>query len=510
MHSQCLGSLPVQRFIFTNRVKKMIFLSAEEIRAAEKRAMEKTSSMQLIGNAANACFEELKIFNSVLVYCGKGNNGSDGYATAIILKKAGKQVCIIQVDEPKTAECAALCSAAHDMEIEMRRVGNPPKGFECVFDAIFGIGIKGVITGNPKIAIEEINAYNAYVVSADIPSGMDTDTGEGVCVKADKTVTFTAPKKGMIFNSGVNSCGEIVIKKVGIECSDKDGTVVITKDLAKKLLPKRERLSHKGTFGTALIIAGSKFMAGAAAMAALAAQRSGCGMVKIIAPRSICASLNIMVKEAVIISAPENRGVMSPRLSKRAIEEISKADSILIGCGIGKGHHEKMIGNVLKFAHCPVIIDADGINALSGHLDIIENKNVLLTPHPLEFSRISSVSVPELEKSRLEYADMFAKKIGGSVLLKGARTMVVNREGKAYVSLISTSALAKAGSGDVLAGICASLAAEGLEISKSAVLAVYIHSLAGSICERKFSAYSSVSSDLIENIPEAFKALISS
>ncbi|MEE0867376.1 MAG: NAD(P)H-hydrate dehydratase [Clostridia bacterium] len=485
----------------------MIFLSAEEIRAAEKHAMERTSSMQLIGNAANACFEELKTFNSVLVYCGKGNNGSDGYATAILLRKAGKRVCIVQVEEPKTPECAALCSAACDIGIEMQTIGNSPKGFECIFDAIFGIGIKGTVTGNPKIAIEEINAANAYVVSADIPSGMDADTGEGVCVKADKTITFTAPKKGMIYNQCVNSCGEIVIKEVGIQCPNTDGVAVITNDLAKKLLPKRERLSHKGTYGTAVIIAGSKFMAGAAAMAAQAAQRSGCGMVKIIAPWSICASLNIMVKEAVIISVPEKRGVISPRLNKQAIAEISKADSVLIGCGIGKGHHEKMIGNVLKYARCPVIIDADGINALSGHLDIIKNKNVLLTPHPLEFSRISSVSVPELEKNRPEYADVFVKQTLCNVLLKGARTVIVNKDGKAYVSLISTSALAKAGSGDALAGICASLAAQGLNISDSAVLAVYLHALAGTICERKLGAYSTTSGDLIENISEAFKTL---
>ena len=429
----------------------MIFLSAEEIRAAEKHAMERTSSMQLIGNAANACFEELKTFNSVLVYCGKGNNGSDGYATAILLRKAGKRVCIVQVEEPKTPECAALCSAACDIGIEMQTIGNSPKGFECIFDAIFGIGIKGTVTGDPKIAIEEINAANAYVVSADIPSGMDADTGEGVCVKADKTITFTAPKKGMIFNQCVNSCGEIVIKEVGIQCPNTDGVAVITNDLAKKLLPKRERLSHKGTYGTAVIIAGSKFMAGAAAMAAQAAQRSG--------------------------------------------------------CGIGKGHHEKMIGNVLKCARCPVIIDADGINALSGHLDIIKNKNVLLTPHPLEFSRISSVSVPELEKNRPEYADVFVKQTLCNVLLKGARTVIVNKDGKAYVSLISPSALAKAGSGDALAGICASLAAQGLNISDSAVLAVYLHALAGTICERKLGAYSTTSGDLIENISEAFKTL---
>ena len=494
----------------------MLFLTADMIREAERKAMENVSSMHLIENAAKVLFDELKNFDSVRVYCGKGNNGSDGYATALLLKKHGKRVEIVPVMEPESAECRALYKKALDEDIPIiQSVSFPTEKFDCVLDAVFGIGVRGDITDETAIrAIEMINASDGFVVSCDVPSGMDSDTGKkcNISVKADKTVTFTAPKMGMLSNESVDLCGEIVIAEVGIPVdynSITQSTVVpLTKKLVKTMLPSRSRYSHKGTYGTAVIVAGSKTMSGAAAMAAMAATRSGCGLVKIIAPAPICSILNILVKEAIVIPVPEQYGVMLPSLNKDALQAIKTANSVLVGCGIGNGEHGLLITNILNTASCPVIIDADGINALSGKMNIVQNKNVLLTPHTKEFSRISGIEVSEIEKRRISIADKFARQYGIHLLLKGARSVIAYGGSNKYVCPLSTSALSKGGSGDILAGIITALAAQGLSLTDSAAAGCYIHALAGMLGEKQIGDFSVTADDIINLISPAIREIL--
>jgi len=494
----------------------MLFLSVDMIREAERRAMENVSAMHLIENAAKVCFDELREFDSVRVYCGKGNNGSDGYATAILLKKHGKRVEIVPVVEPESPECQALYRRAIDEEIPITSgVSFPTEEFDCILDAIFGIGVKGEVTDSNIVrAIEMINASDGYIVSCDVPSGMDSDTGRpcGISVKADKTITFTAPKRGMLSSESVDLCGEIAIAEVGIPVDyntiSESSCVPLTNKLMKTMIPERSRNSHKGTFGTAVIVAGSKTMSGAAAMAAMAAARSGCGLVKLIAPAPICSILNILVKEAIIIPVPEQNGVMLPSLSQEAINAIKTANSVLVGCGIGKGNHEILISNILNAASCPVIIDADGINALSENMKTVQNKNVLLTPHPKEFSRISGYDMETIEKRRIQSADRFARENGVHLLLKGARSVITYGGSNKYVCPLSTSALSKGGSGDILAGIIASFAAQGLSLTDSAAIGCYIHAYAGILGEKKIGAYSVTADDIIDLIAPAIREIL--
>ena len=493
----------------------MLFLTASMIKEAEKRTLENVSSMTLIENAAYALFNELKSFSSVRIYCGKGNNGSDGYATAILLKKSGIQTEIVQVAPPQTDECRFLYQKALQEDIRIiDEVDFPQENFECILDAVLGIGITGDVIDPPiRKAIGIINTSGSFVVSADIPSGMNTDTGKecGIAVRADKTVTFTAPKLGMLSNSSVDLCGEIKVAEVGIGVNytefSESTCVPITPKLIKAMLPKRSRYSHKGTFGTTVIVAGSSTMPGAAVMAAMAAVRSGCGLVKVIVPVSICRVLNILVKEAIVIPVPEQNGIMLPDLTPEAFAAIKEADSVLVGCGLGKGNHHILINNILSNASCGVIVDADGINSLHENMGTIRNKNVLITPHPKEFSRISGYEVKEIESNRITLSDSFARENGINLLLKGARSIITYGGSNRYVSIESTSALAKAGSGDILAGLIAGIASQGLVLTDSAATACLIHTHTGIIAEKEIGAFGATADDLISFIPRAIKQI---
>lgn len=493
----------------------MLFLTADMIKESERRTLENVSAITLIENAACALYNELKAFKSVRIYCGKGNNGSDGYATAILLKKNGIRTEIVQVSAPQSEECRFLYKKALEENINITDIIDfPQDDFDCVLDAILGIGITGDIL-DPSIrkAIGIINASDSFVISADIPSGMNTNTGEecGTCIHADKTVTFTAPKLGMLSNASVDICGEITVAEVGIGVNynefSESTCVPITPKLVKSMLPTRLRYSHKGTFGTTVIVAGSSTMPGAAAMAAMAALRSGCGLVKIIAPVSICRVLNILVKEAIVIPVPEQNGVMLPNLTEEALLSIKEADSVLVGCGLGRGNHHILIKNILTNASCGVIIDADGINSLSSYIDIIRNKNVLITPHPKEFSRISGYTITDIESNRISISDLFARENGIHLLLKGARSIITYGGSNRYVSLEATSALAKAGSGDVLSGLIAGFASQGLTLTDSAAVACLIHTHAGIIAEKEIGAFGTTAEDLIQLIPRAIKQI---
>ena len=481
----------------------MRFLTSQQIRSFEVRIISgPDSSLELIDNAAKACVRELMPFGASCVFCGKGNNGADGYRIGRLLHDLGKSIRIVSVFEPKTEECRLLAEDCRRAGIETIPFDelSTPIACDAAVDAIFGIGISGEVTGTAASAIEYINAAKAFTLSVDVPSGLDADQGRacGCCVRADKTVTFTAPKLGMLTNESVDLCGEIVVREAGIPVDHSavphDQPLVLIPEYAASLLPRRPRLSHKGTFGRLLVIAGSSGMMGAAIMAVRAALRSGCGLVTVVCKRGMENLLNIAVPQAVVLTVEDYD-------DERLTKAIDGASAILMGCGSGRSLNDVFIRSVLENAACPVVLDADGLNALRGQTGILKGKNVIITPHPLEFSRLTGKSVAEIEADRLTYAKALSDELGITVLLKGARTVIAH-DGEAAVSLCSTSALARGGSGDVLSGIIASLCAQG--INNPAELGAYLHGRAGAISAERCGEYSVTMEDLIENLKYSF------
>lgn len=480
----------------------MKFLTLEQIKLSEAKTITRLStSSELINNAALACAKELMPFGAICVFCGKGNNAADGYRVASILKKSGKTVFAVSLFPPKTAECSAMLKECEDLGIEIFSLNDPLPPFDACVDAVFGIGFKGNIDGLALDAIRRINSLNKFTLSIDIPSGLNADSGKPMpeAVYADKTVTFTAPKIGMANGESADFCGEIVIKDVGVAYTDYDSMPIYP--LLPTPLPRRSAYSHKGSFGKAVMFVGSNGMAGAAAMAAKAAMRSGCGLVNIVCPVGLESTLNIMVPEAVVVPVKEYA------LNDEIMRCVSSAKAILIGCGIGKSIPPEFILSLLQSAHCPVILDADALNALSPFPDQPLKGDIICTPHPLEFSRMTGIPTEDIEKNRIALATDFAAKKNLTLVLKGARTIVARRDASAYVSLISTSALAKGGSGDVLSGIICALCAQGFSSKLSARTGVYLHSLSGRITARQKGEYSATVSDIIDNLSLAFKEI---
>ena len=481
----------------------MRFLTSQQIRSCESRIITGLdSSLKLIDNAAKACVRELTPFDASCVFCGKGNNGADGYRIARLLHDLGKKVSIVSVFEPKTEECRLLAEDCRRVGIEITPFEGlcGPINCNAAVDAIFGIGISGQVTGAGAAAIEYINSLKAFVLSVDIPSGLDADLGAacGFCVRADKTVTFTAPKTGMLTNESVEFCGEIVVREAGIPVDysavPKIQPLALTPEYAASLLPRRPRLSHKGTFGRLLVMAGSPGMMGAAIIAVRAALKSGCGLVTIVCKKGMENLLNLAVPQAVVLPVQDYD-------DERLHKAIAGASALLLGCGSGRSLTADFISSVLETASCPVVLDADGLNVLDGQTGILNGKNVTITPHPLEFSRLTGKSVAQTEADRLTAAKELSEELGITVLLKGART-VIAQSGDCAVSLCSTSALARGGSGDALAGVIASLYAQGID--HAAELGVYLHGLAGVISAEKCGEYSVTAEDIIENLKYSF------
>ena len=489
----------------------MKFLTSGQIKDFEAKAItDLSSSLRLINSAANACAKELSHFGAICIFCGKGNNGADGYRIAELLRRGGRRVYIVRTFEPETDECRYLAKRCEEERIpsftfeEACEGGRIPR-CDAVVDAIFGIGIHGTVTGVAAKAIERINSLDAFVLSVDVPSGLDADSGSvcGLCVRADKTVTFTAPKMGMLSGESVDCCGTVVVRRAGVPVDwslvpEEQPSPLIEEEVIK-LLPPRPRLSHKGTFGRAVMIVGSPGMLGAAAIAAKAALKSGVGLVTIVTKRGLENTMNILVPEAVVLPL-EEYDVSNPALESALIG----ASSVLIGCGLGRSVSAEFIASVLDTTTAPTVIDADGLNILAARPELLKHRNVVITPHPLEFSRLTGRSVEEIEKDRLGAARSFAGEYGISLVLKGARTVVSEPGGSLAASLQSTSALAKAGSGDALAGVICALCAQGLSPVGAARLGVYLHARAGIMAGRLCGEYSAAVGDIVDSLKYAF------
>lgn len=492
----------------------MIYLpTGEQMRRADLYTIEEIGvpSMVLMERAALEvvrCMEEEQLdFRKVLVICGSGNNGGDGYAIARLLHLKGHDVTIFFAgnSQKRSEENAQQAKIAAHYEIPViTNLGT--EEYSVIIDALFGTGLKREVTGHYREVLCSVNQMAGKKVAVDLPSGIHDTTGArmGIAFCADLTVAIAFPKRGLFLQEGNVCAGKILTGDIGISSETfSEGTVTFGYEKQDLFLgfPKRKKNSHKGSYGKVLMIAGSKGMSGAAYLSAKAAYAVGAGLVQIYTHEENRVILQQLLPEAIITTYDT---FDSEQLEKL----IQWADLIGIGCGLGKSDTaERVMQYTLKRALVPCVVDADGINILSKHMEWIEETNALivLTPHMKEMSRMLQCSVKELIEQRMEKLHAFVERYKVVCVLKDARTLVAKEHQNTYLNLSGNAAMAKAGSGDVLAGVIVGILAQQCEPYTSVCLGVFLHGLAGDMARDKKGAYSVLASDLVAEISSVLK-----
>lgn len=495
----------------------MVVLKAAEIRGLEECAVESGVSMEtLMENAGAACAdfiqEKLSVRDkSAVILCGKGNNGGDGFVIARLLSKAGAKVTVVLM---QGAPSSALAKQAYDkmhkgIEIILARsAAKYVDKADLIVDAIFGFSFHGKLPQAMEPLVARANASKALRVSVDLPSGAICDTGavEGACFRAQYTVTFTAMKPAGVVYPAAAYSGLTVVRQVGIR---KEFLQMLPYDTESVLLgglcplfPKRNPEGHKGNYGRLLMLCGSIGMAGACIMAARAALRSGVGLLNIAIPHALYPILAPAVPEAVFT-------LYDPDETLAACVEaaLKKADACLVGCGLGTAPYaERIVDTVLEKADCPLIFDADALNILSKAPEklLTPRVPVIVTPHPGEVTRLSRKTMEDIRADRIRAAKEFASKYRVITVLKGAGTITAAPDGEVRINTTGNAGMAKGGSGDVLAGMVAALAAQGMKPFEAAYAAVCIHGAAGDRCTERLSEHAMLPTDLIEALPQIF------
>jgi NAD(P)H-hydrate epimerase len=473
-----------------------------------------------------------------LVLCGGGNNGGDGLVAARGIHNHGVRVkaIILSKQDSLSPDCKAQYQLAQKtgVDIEFRKtLSKADLHGSVVIDAVFGTGLSKPVGGELGKIFRIINEADVAVVAVDIPSGISSDNGEvlGEALMAEHTITFGLPKLGHFLYPGAGYTGSLQVVDIGfpetITSSEEIKTELVSRDIAAALVPPRRRNSFKGDYGHVLIIAGSRGKTGAAMLTAEACLRTGSGLVTIGVPETLLDIFQSRVLEEMTLPL-KDRG--DGTLDAGAIDTIlnfasKNADVIAIGPGIGITPDT---GNIMKrivlSSAVPVVIDADGLNAISDSREIFSKAKspVIITPHPGEMARllrqksegtkqkvnkVIRSSIQDIEQDRIETAVSFAKETGVYVVLKGVPTIVATPEGSAYINTTGNPGMATGGSGDVLTGIIASLAGQGLDPAAAAVLGVYLHGLAGDTAASVFGEHSLIASDIISALPEAFISL---
>ena len=492
----------------------MIYLpTGEQMRRADLYTIEEIGvpSMVLMERAALEvvrCMEEEQLdFRRVLVICGSGNNGGDGYAIARLLHLKGHDVTIFFAgnSQKRSEENAQQAKIAAHYEIPVITYLDTEE-YSVIIDALFGTGLKREVTGHYREILCSVNQMTGKKVAVDLPSGIHDTTGArmGIAFCADLTVAIAFPKRGLFLQEGNVCAGKILTGDIGISSETfSEGTVTFGYEKQDLFLgfPKRKKNSHKGSYGKVLMIAGSKGMSGAAYLSAKAAYAVGAGLVQIYTHEENRVILQQLLPEAIITTYDT---FDSEQLEKL----IQWADLIGIGCGLGKSDTaERVMQYTLKRALVPCVVDADGINILSKHMEWIEETNALivLTPHMKEMSRMLQCSVRELIEQRMEKLHAFVERYKVVCVLKDARTLVAKEHRNTYLNLSGNAAMAKAGSGDVLAGVIVGILAQQCEPYTSACLGVFLHGLAGDMARDKKGAYSVLASDLVAEISSVLK-----
>lgn len=492
-------------------------LNAAQMKAADQYTIheKRIPSLELMERAAKACVDAIKSegwhTESVCIVCGSGNNGGDGFAIGRLMEAEGIPVKVVFAgrEEGRTPE------TIWQME-QFKAAGGKvfttyeENEYSIVIDALFGIGLCREVKGYYGDLIEAMNRSGGKKLAVDIPSGISASSGKvlGHGFRADLTVTFQECKLGMVLYPGREYTGVIHTADIGIDSSkvieELNPVYTLEKTDAARMLPARPADSHKGTYGKVLLIAGSKGMAGAAYMSAYAAYLTGAGLVQIYTNEANRTVLQQLIPEAIISSYDTFR-------KDELLEKLAWADVVCAGPGIGTEKlSEQILKTVLEYTEVPCLIDADGLNIISLNPEwqkYFRDGDYILTPHMKELSRLTRIPIKLLKEEPEKALNKYIEQSGVVLVMKDARTFVGAKNRRRYLNLTGNAAMAKAGAGDVLAGIITGFLAQGLDSYEAGVLGVYLHGAAGDFAREQYGSYSVMARDLAAQIKEVLKEL---
>ncbi len=466
------------------------------------------------------------------IFVGKGNNGGDGLVIARQLAHAGRDVHIFLVSPPDsfTGEADTNLQIAKNLGLRIAEILTADatlteRNTSCglLVDAIFGTGLRGPVREPIATVIRTINSLAIPILSVDLPSGLDADTGQplGTCVKADRTVTIGLPKRGLLVHPGAELAGKVEVVDIGFP-----EQVVHAQDIkvnwmtatqASRWVPPRPLASHKGTYGRVLVVAGSTGMTGAAALASEAALRAGTGLVTLAIPKHLNPILEGLLPEVMTLPLPETDAGSLSVAATSAILEFAVETKSVLAIGPGLSQHPGTVALVHQLVRenreqglgLRLVVDADGLNALSQVPEIISllDTEAVLTPHPGEMARLTRTVTANLEADRISTVQQFAIEHNLTLVFKGAPTVTGLPNGDVWINSTGNPGMATGGMGDVLTGVIAGLMAQGLSGEKAAAFGVYIHGLAGDIVAEALGMHGLIASDVLKAVPQAIASL---
>lgn len=483
------------------------------------------SGLVLMENAgkasANLIIDKFDKAQNIAIICGSGNNGGDGFVIARHLISAGKKVRTYLLSrkskykgDSKTNLNSLLKIGGEVIELDEKTLKITQA--DIYIDAIFGTGLDRQIEGFYKKIIKYINSKKKSVISIDIPSGLDSNTGKplGEAVKAEATITFIKPKIGMCIYPGVNFTGKLYVADITTpkELENEIEYELLTFSKCKNMLKIRSGNTHKGTYGHLLVIAGSRGKSGASILTTNAAVKSGTGLVTAAIPKGINKAVEKNCIEAMSVPFEETKeGTFRDDSLSEILKVLKdKKSALAIGPGISTNAKTKdLVKQILLKSKIPMVIDADALNILSEDVDILKKikPDVILTPHPGEMARLINTSTNDVQNNRVEIAKEFARKFSCFLILKGARSVIATPDGDVYINPTGNPGMATGGSGDVLTGIVGSFLAQKYSTLNAAILGTFIHGFAGDIASDKLGQYGITATDILDNIQAATKRI---
>lgn len=510
--------------------------TADEMRAYDARAIRRygVRGTMLMENAGRSVANAVERYleggrgKRVLVVCGKGNNGGDGFVAArhLLLNRhmeidvglvgSAKQVRgDARVNLNILRKLATTESRLTLFEIESLKSLKQLRRPDLIVDALFGTGFSGAVKNPYRQVIDWINANHVPVIAVDVPSGLNADNGtiENIGVSATRTVTMGMKKIGLVVGKGPEVAGEIEVEHLGapdvIFSEESWKTFLVSTADVQKRLPRRPLDAHKHSVGKIFVLAGSKGLTGAAAMTSTAAMRAGAGAVVLGTPRSV---YNILARKLTEVMTEPLDDTDQGTVGLKALETIQKyidwSDVTIIGPGLGR-HAEtrSLLLTLLNNGRKPFLLDADGLNALAGNTNALRRKDrdIIITPHSGELARLIGRPAQQIDKDRVNVARTSAKELGVTVVLKGAPTVTGATGGIVCVNSTGNAGLATAGTGDVLAGIIGTFWAQKMPPFEAAYAGVFIHGLAGDFAKKHFGERSMMAMDVVDNISGALQ-----